>query len=140
MLPAILWTYLKLLQIPTQETSSPTLANQLFFVLGVLIGQCNLDFNVEPSLFSCLFVIAGQRVASTGFWYRFLGAVWCLSAVVFASAYVGILVSFLRFPKLTPIINKLEDLPESQLKWSVLRGTALESLFTVINIESKWAR
>jgi hypothetical protein len=46
----------------------------------------------------------------------------------------------LRFPKLTPIINKLEDLPESQLKWSVLRGTALESLFTVINIESKWAR
>ncbi|XP_046632509.1 glutamate receptor ionotropic, kainate glr-3-like isoform X2 [Daphnia pulicaria] len=111
-LPAILWTYLKLLQIPNQETSSPALANQFFFVLGVLIGQ------------------SGQRLVSTGFWYRFLGAVWCLSAVVFASAYVGILVSFLRFPKLTPIINKLEDLPESQLKWSVLRGTALESLFT----------
>ncbi len=85
-------------------------------------------------------VIAGQRLVSTGFLYRFLGAVWCLSAVVFASAYVGILVSFLRFPKLTPIVNKLEDLPESQLKWCVLRGTALESLFTVIRNEAKWLR
>lgn len=75
--------------------------------------------------------LAGQKLASNGFSHRLLGAFWCLSAVVFASAYVGVLVSFLRFPKLTPIINKLEELPESHLKWAVLRGTALESLFTV---------
>jgi hypothetical protein len=58
-------------------------------------------------------------------------AVWYLSAVVFASAYVGILMSFLRFPKLLPVINQLEELPGSHLKWVVLRGTALDSLFLV---------
>ena len=67
-----------------------------------------------------------------GFSPRFLGIIWCLSAVVFASAYVGILVSFLRFPKLSPIIDRLEDLPGSHLQWVVQRGTALDPLFIVI--------
>jgi hypothetical protein len=67
-----------------------------------------------------------------GFSPRFLGIVWCLSAVVFASAYVEILVSFLRFPKLSPIIDRLEDLPGSHLQWVVQRGTALDPLFIVI--------
>nr|CAH0102805.1 unnamed protein product [Daphnia galeata] len=40
-----------------------------------------------------------------------------------------ILMSFLRFPKLLPVINQLEELPGSHLKWVVLRGTALDSLF-----------
>ena len=66
-----------------------------------------------------------------GFSPRILGAVWCLSAVVFASAYVGILMSFLSFPKLWPILSRLEELPGSKLKWGVQRGTALEALFTV---------
>lgn len=74
---------------------------------------------------------AGQGLPPVGFSPRFLGVVWCASAVVFASAYVGVLVSFLRFPKLSPIISNLEELPRSQLKWAVVRGTALESLFIV---------
>ncbi|KAI9555226.1 hypothetical protein GHT06_017741 [Daphnia sinensis] len=111
-LPAIIWAHFKCLRFPHGEKSSPGLVKQYFFVLGVLIGQ------------------SGQKFASFGFAPRLLGAVWCLSAVVFASAYVGVLVSFLRFPKLTPIINKLEELPASHLKWVFPRGTALESLFT----------
>lgn len=82
----------------------------------------------EPNF--CSF-IAGQKLSSVGFSPRFLGAVWCLATVVFASAYVGILMSFLRFPKLSPVITKLEQLPASHLKWAVLRGTALDHLFTV---------
>lgn len=72
-------------------------------------------------------------MSSLGFSPRLLGAVWCLSAVVFASAYVGNLISFLSIPKLSPIISKLEDLPGSKLDWGVQPGTALESLFTVSN-------
>ena len=75
--------------------------------------------------------IAGQKLSAAGTSPRLLGAVWCLSAVVFASAYVGVLVSFLRFPKLSPVIDQLEELPGNHLKWVVQRGTALESLFVV---------
>ncbi len=74
--------------------------------------------------------VAGRKLSSRCS-LQLLGAIWCLTAVVFASAYVGILMSFLRFPKLLPIINRLEELPESHLKWVVLRGTALDSLFLV---------
>ncbi|XP_057365911.2 glutamate receptor ionotropic, delta-2-like, partial [Daphnia carinata] len=111
-LPAIVWAHFKCLQFPHGEKTCPGLAKQYVFVLGVLIGQ------------------SGQKFASFGFSPRLLGAVWCLIAVVFASAYVGVLVSFLRFPILTPIINKLEELPVSHLKWIIPRGTALESLFS----------
>ena len=75
--------------------------------------------------------LAGQKLSSIGFSPRLLGAIWCLSAVVFASAYVGILVGFLSFPRLSPIISKLEELPGSKLGWGVHRGTALETLFIV---------
>lgn len=64
---------------------------------------------------------------------RLLAAVWSLSAVVLMSAYGGILTSFLSLPKLRPIITSLEDLARSHLSWGVRRGTALESLFTVLN-------
>ncbi|XP_045027053.1 probable glutamate receptor isoform X3 [Daphnia magna] len=111
-LPVILWAHFMCLRFPHEEKTCPGLAKQYFFVLGVLIGQ------------------SGQKFVSFGYSPRLLGAVWCVSAVVFASAYVGVLVSFLRFPKLTPIINKLEELPVSHLKWVIPRGTALESLFT----------
>jgi hypothetical protein len=84
--------------------------------------------------------LAGQKLVSNGFSHRFLAAVWCLTAVVLASAYVGVLVSFLRFPKLTTIINKLEELPDSQLKWAVLRGTALEMLFSVNERNNTFAK
>ncbi|XP_046633088.1 glutamate receptor ionotropic, kainate 3-like isoform X3 [Daphnia pulicaria] len=94
------------------QEKSPALAKQYFFILGVLIGQ------------------SGQKLSSIGFSPRLLGAFWCLSAVVFASAYVGILVGFLSFPRLSPIIGKLEELPGSKLGWGVHRGTALETLFT----------
>ncbi|XP_046458798.1 glutamate receptor ionotropic, kainate 3-like isoform X2 [Daphnia pulex] len=94
------------------QERSPALAKQYFFILGVLIGQ------------------SGQKLSSIGFSPRLLGAFWCLSAVVFASAYVGILVGFLSFPRLSPIIGKLEELPGSKLGWGVHRGTALETLFT----------
>lgn len=40
-------------------------------------------------------------------------------------------MSFLRFPKLLPIVSQLEELPESHLKWVVQRGTALDTLFLV---------
>ena len=69
---------------------------------------------------------------STGLWPRLLATVWSLSAVVFVYVYVGTLVSFLSVPKLKPIIYRLEDLPNSKLKWSVTAGTALESLFKVL--------
>ncbi|KZS13465.1 Uncharacterized protein APZ42_021438 [Daphnia magna] len=109
-LPIILWKYSNLFAIRYQERRS-TLTKQYLFILGVLIGQ------------------SGQKLPSVGFSPRFLGAVWCLSSVVFASAYVGILMSFLRFPKLLPIVSQLEELPESHLKWVVQRGTALDTLF-----------
>lgn len=79
---------------------------------------------------------AGQKLSAVGFSPRLLGVVWCLSAVVFASAYVGILMSFLRFPKLSPIIFQLEDLPGSRLQWGVQKGTALEALFTVCSFSN----
>nr|CAH0107788.1 unnamed protein product [Daphnia galeata] len=94
------------------QEKRPALAKQYFFILGVLIGQ------------------SGQKLSSIGFSPRFIGAFWCLSAVVFASAYVGILFGFLSFPRLSPIICKLEELPGSKLEWGVHRGTALETLFT----------
>nr|CAH0109922.1 unnamed protein product [Daphnia galeata] len=47
---------------PFQQTNTPILANQYLFVAGVLIGQCKLKTNA---------------------------AVWCLTAVVLAGAYVG---------------------------------------------------
>lgn len=109
-LPAFLWYFLKSLWIHHQG-KYPSLGENYAFVLRVLIGQ------------------SGQGLPPVGFSPRFLGIVWCASAVVFASAYVGVLVSFLRFPKLSPIISNLEELPRSQLKWAVVRGTALESLF-----------
>lgn len=152
-LPTILWQDLKFLWInyrkihesriinalgsPLQDRR-PILAKQYFFVLGVLIGQCNFLFRynfpfpcVNCFLMSLNACLAGQRVSSMGFSPRILAAFWCLSAVVFASAYVGILMSFLSFPKLSPIVSRLEELPGSKLKWGVQRGTALESLFIV---------
>ncbi|KZS16651.1 putative Ionotropic receptor 76a [Daphnia magna] len=109
-LPGILWRHFEFNHRHGEKC--PQLAKQYFFVLGVLVGQ------------------SGQKLSSVGFSPRFLGAVWCLASVVFASAYVGILMSFLRFPKLSPVITKLEQLPASHLKWAVLRGTALDHLFT----------
>ncbi|XP_057366108.1 glutamate receptor ionotropic, kainate 2-like [Daphnia carinata] len=109
-LPIILWHYSNLFAIHYQERRS-TLTKQYLFILGVLIGQ------------------SGQKLPSVGFSSRSLGAIWCLNSVVFASAYIGILMSFLRFPKLLPIINQLEELPGSHLKWVVQRGTALDTLF-----------
>ena len=50
MLPVILWKYLKLLQIPNQQTNTPILANQYLFVLGVLIGQCKLKTSIIEHL------------------------------------------------------------------------------------------
>ncbi|XP_046640672.1 probable glutamate receptor isoform X1 [Daphnia pulicaria] len=109
-LPVILWIYFKCL-CTRYNAKCPVLMKNQFFILGVLIGQ------------------SGQKLPSIGFSPRLLGIVWCLSAVVFASAYVGILISFLRFPKLSPIIDRLEDLPGSHLQWVVQRGTALDPLF-----------
>jgi ionotropic glutamate receptor len=124
------------------QEKSPALAKQYFFILGVLIGQCIASFvslrlpflvrDVKSSL-SLYDDLAGQKLSSIGFSPRLLGAFWCLSAVVFASAYVGILVGFLSFPRLSPIIGKLEELPGSKLGWGVHRGTALETLFTVLH-------
>ncbi|KAK4022871.1 hypothetical protein OUZ56_008315 [Daphnia magna] len=129
-LPIVLWKDLQLVLKTYQKAAStsnenskseeenhfqekcPSLAKQYFFVLGVLIGQ------------------SGQKLPSSGFSPRLLGAFWCLSAVVFASAYVGILVGFLSIPRLSPIISSLEELPGSKLEWGVQRGTALETLFT----------
>jgi hypothetical protein len=82
-------------------------------------------------------MIAGQKLSSTGISVRLIAAVWCLSAVVFASAYIGVLMSFLRFPKLSPVIDQLEELPENHFKWVVQRGTALESLFVVSQFKIK---
>ncbi|EFX89946.1 hypothetical protein DAPPUDRAFT_300036 [Daphnia pulex] len=89
----------------------------------------NWTMDVKSSL-SLYDDLAGQKLSSIGFSPRLLGGFWCLSAVVFASAYVGILVGFLSFPRLSPIIGKLEELPGSKLGWGVHRGTALETLFT----------
>ncbi|EFX87552.1 hypothetical protein DAPPUDRAFT_312020 [Daphnia pulex] len=108
-LPVILWQHSKFYWIHYRE-KCPTLGDQYLFILGVLIGQSGRKLSSRCSL-------------------QLLAAIWCLSAVVFASAYVGILMSFLRFPKLLPVINRLEELPESHLKWVALRGTALDSLF-----------
>ncbi|XP_057376802.1 probable glutamate receptor [Daphnia carinata] len=126
-LPGILWRHFEF-------NHRPHLAKQYFFVLGVLVGQCILRFTLYSNGLNfkyCLFLyVAGQKLSLVGFSPRLLGAVWCLATVVFASAYVGILMSFLRFPKLSPVITKLEQLPASHLKWAVLRGTALDHLFT----------
>ncbi|XP_059352076.1 glutamate receptor ionotropic, kainate 3-like [Daphnia carinata] len=127
-LPIVLWKDLQIMWKTYQKATTtynenskeenhfqekcPTLAQQYFFVLGVLIGQ------------------SGQKLPSLGCSPRLLGAFWCLSAVVFASAYVGILVGFLSIPRLSPIISSLEELPASKLEWGVQRGTALETLFT----------
>ena len=129
-LPVILWRYFKCL-CARSNAKCPVLMKQYFFILGVLIGQCNviLFFTLLWKLKS--WCLAGQKLPSIGFSPRLLGIVWCLSAVVFASAYVGILISFLRFPKLSPIIDRLEDLPGSRLQWVVQRGTALDPLFIV---------
>ena len=126
------------------QEKRPVLAKQYFFILGVLIGQCIASFVtlLKDSLFGKDFNknsfsrsddLAGQKLSSIGFSPRFIGAFWCLSTVVFASAYVGILFGFLSFPRLSAIIGKLEELPGSKLEWGVHRGTALETLFTVLH-------
>lgn len=134
-LPVILWQQSKFYWIHYREKCL-TLGNQYLFILGVLIGQCinsrNNYFFWLSKLTLCCFE-AGQKLPLR-LSLQLLGAIWCLSAVVFASAYVGILMSFLRFPKLLPIINQLEELPGSHLKWVVLRGTALDSLFLVCSV------
>ena len=60
---------------------------------------------------------------------RLLAAFWCLAAVVLTYAYVGSLVSFLSVPKVAPIIDSLDDLPSSKLRWTTQSSTAIESLF-----------
>ncbi|XP_046654596.1 glutamate receptor ionotropic, delta-2-like [Daphnia pulicaria] len=112
-LPPILWQHFKYFRVIRHRgiMENQILSKQYSFVFGVLIGQ------------------SGQKLSSTGISARLIAAVWCLSAVVFASAYIGVLMSFLRFPKLSPVIDQLEELPENHFKWIVQRGTALESLF-----------
>lgn len=136
-LPGILWQHFECLWIHSHQEKCPLLANQYFFVLGVLVGQCNSLCLLIGHWHDILAISAGQKLCSVGYSPRLLGAIWCLTSVVFASAYIGILMSFLRFPKLSPIVTKLEQLPTSHLKWAVLRGTALDHLFTV-SVQIEW--
>ena len=83
----------KLFQIPSQQTSTSILANQYLFVLGVFIGQCklnNIHYRKTSLIARFINCLAGQKLVSNGFSHRFLAAVWCLTAVVLASAYVGV--------------------------------------------------
>jgi ionotropic glutamate receptor len=92
-LPAILWKHLKLFQIPSQQTSTSILANQYLFVLGVFFGQCklnNIHYRKTSLIARFINCLVGQKLVSNGFSHRFLAAVWCLTAVVLASAYVGV--------------------------------------------------
>ena len=45
----------------------------------------------------------------------------------------GLYRSFISVPKVHPLVNSLDELPDSHLNWLVRRGTALEYLFLVTN-------
>jgi hypothetical protein len=63
------------------------------------MGQFKIIYFFYLSLKIKTLLFSWTKLHSIGFSPRLLGIVWCLSAVVFACAYVGILISFLRFPK-----------------------------------------
>lgn len=100
----------------------------MFLIFSILVVRSNyLHVN------HCYYTAGQGSVPSLGVSPRLLAAVWSLSAVVLVSAYGGVLTSLLSLRELRPVINTLDDLPRSQMAWGVRRGTALESLFTVIS-------
>ncbi|KAI9554064.1 hypothetical protein GHT06_019336 [Daphnia sinensis] len=66
----------------------------------------------DHAIFVMTIVAAQGNYASpkTGFPFRLMLGLWCLTMVVLVNAYTGTLMSYLTVPKLKPIVNTLAEL------------------------------
>lgn len=58
------------------------------------------------------FPIGNYASPKTGFPFRLMLGLWCLTMVVLVNAYTGTLMSYLTVPKLKPIVNTLAELAD----------------------------
>lgn len=64
---------------------------------------------------------------------RLIGAVWCLTATVWTSAYSGQLVAQFKNPAIRPLINSMYDIPKSEynVKIVVAEGLLCDQILSV---------
>ena len=60
---------------------------------------------------------------------------WSFLVIILSNAYQGLIMSSVLVPKLTPVINSLEDLPMSSLNIIVYKGTSVETMIKVVKLE-----